>query len=87
MAGDPGIEDGYGDARIEPLVQGGAVASKRIEWGRSGPRATEYFVLVHEDDYQANDEEGDHDSVKEVVVAGDVQHWNLHVSKTAGISV
>jgi hypothetical protein len=52
--------------------------------GDSGLWTTEDFVLVDEDDYQANHEERDHRPAQEIEVADYVQHWNLHRPKVAG---
>jgi hypothetical protein len=52
--------------------------------GDSGLWAAQDFVLVDEDDYQADDEESDHRSAQEIEVAGYVQHGDLHWPKVAG---
>jgi hypothetical protein len=52
--------------------------------GDSGLWTTEDFVLVDEDDYQANHEESDHHSAQEIEIAAYIQHRNLHWSKGRG---
>jgi hypothetical protein len=50
----------------------------------SGLWAAEDFVFVHKDDYQGDDEEGDHRPAQETEVAGDVQRRNVHLSEGGG---
>ena len=83
-ATDPGLEDGRGDARAEPFVEGRAVAGKRVAGAASGLWTPKDLILVHKDDYQAEYEERDHQSAQEIVIAADAQHRNLHGPKMAG---